>query len=229
MRPTSVHSFPIRGVIRALSASCLALSVSACAAASDKRSLQLSPRPAVDPQYARIYGVMNDGDALIPAIDVAETDPKNVMQVVDYKSDQPPGAVVVDPKARFLYLILEGGKAMRYGVGVGKAGLEFQGAADVARKASWPGWTPTSNMIERDPERYEPWARGMEGGIRGPLGARALYLYQNGQDTFYRIHGTNEPWSIGQAVSSGCIRLLNQDIIDLNRRVPKGSRVVVLG
>jgi len=149
--------------------------------------------------------------------------------LVDYQTKEPPGTIVVDPHARFLYLVMENGKAMRYGVGVAKAGLEFVGEADIARKAQWPGWTPTQDMIKRDPERYEPLAKGLPGGLKNPLGARALYLYKGGQDTLYRIHGTNEPWSIGKSVSSGCIRMLNQDIIDLHSRVPKGSRVVVLG
>jgi len=184
--------------------------------------------PVADSGYAAMYGTINDNGTVIPAIDVSKMNKRNLRQVVDYESDQPAGTIVVDPHARFLYLVMEGGKAMRYGVGVAKAGLEYKGDAEIARKASWPNWTPTPNMIKRNPERYQKWAGGMEGGIRNPLGARALYLYRNGQDTLYRIHGTNEPWSIGKSVSSGCIRMLNQDIIDLHRRVPRGSRVVVL-
>ena len=184
--------------------------------------------PAVDPMYVQMYAAIDDGEYQIPAVDVSKIDPKYLRQVVDYTSPYPVGTIIVDPYSRFLYLTLEDGKAMRYGIGVAKAGLEFEGEADLARKASWPGWTPTQNMIQREPERYEPYAGGMEGGLENPLGARALYLYQNGQDTLYRIHGTTEPWSIGQAVSSGCVRLFNQDIIDLYRRVPTGSRVVVL-
>ena len=136
---------------------------------------------------------------------------------------------MVDPYDRFLYLVMEGGKAMRYGVGVGKAGFEFTGAATVARKAAWPRWTPTPDMLRRDPARNARWAGGMPGGDRNPLGARALYLFKDGKDTLYRIHGTTEPSSIGKAVSSGCIRMLNQDVIDLHRRVPTGTKVVVLG
>jgi lipoprotein-anchoring transpeptidase ErfK/SrfK len=95
-------------------------------------------------------------------------------------------------------------------------------------KREWPRWTPTKNMIGREPDKYARWARGMEGGSQNPLGARALYLFKDGKDTLYRIHGTNEPWSIGQAMSSGCIRMMNQDVIDLYRRVPAGAKVVVL-
>jgi lipoprotein-anchoring transpeptidase ErfK/SrfK len=156
-------------------------------------------------------------------------DPKNVRQIVNYRTPYPPGTIVVDPHARFLYLVMENNKAMRYGVGVAKAGLEFEGEAVIERKGRWPGWVPTPDMIRREPARYGPLAKGMPGGINNPLGARALYLYKNGEDTLYRIHGTNEAWSIGKSVSSGCIRLLNQDIIDLHSRVPEGSKVVVLG
>jgi lipoprotein-anchoring transpeptidase ErfK/SrfK len=147
---------------------------------------------------------------------------------VDYHGPEMPGTIVVDPTHRFLYLVQEGGKAMRYGCGVGKAGFDYQGEAYVGRKATWPRWTPTPTMIQLEPQRYGPYAGGLPGGIDNPLGARALYLYNNGRDTLYRIHGTTEPWSIGQSVSSGCIRLFNHDVIDLYRRVPVGTPVYVL-
>ncbi|KGE00251.1 L,D-transpeptidase [Rhizobium sp. YS-1r] len=205
----------------------LVMGLSACAqTASEPPKIET---PKGDPSLAGMYAPIQDGKETIPGVDVSKMDPENVRQVVDYKTGYPPGTIVVDPYARFLYLVMENGKAMRYGVGVARAGMEFKGEADIARKAQWPGWVPTQNMIKRDPERYGPLAAGLEGGIRNPLGARALYLYQGGKDTLYRIHGTNEPWTIGKSVSSGCIRLLNHDIIDLNRRVPKGSKVVVLG
>jgi len=175
------------------------------------------------------YGEINDNGTIIPAVDTSKIDPRYLRQIVDYQTDEPVGTIIVDPQNRFLYLVMEGGKAMRYGVGVAKAGLEFEGEATIQRKAPWPGWVPTPDMIKREPERYGPYAEGLEGGLHNPLGARALYLYKDGKDTLYRIHGTNEPWSIGKAVSSGCIRLLNHDIIDLYKRVPKGARVVVLG
>lgn len=186
-------------------------------------------KPQVDPSLKAMYGAVQDGDNAIPAVDVSKMDPRNVRQLVNYRTRYPAGTVVVDPHARFLYLVMENNKAMRYGVGVAKAGLEFEGEADIVRKRRWPGWVPTPDMIKREPERYGPLSGGMPGGINNPLGARALYLYKGGQDTLYRIHGTNEAWSIGKSVSSGCIRLLNQDIIDLHSRVPESSRVVVLG
>lgn len=207
-----------------------ALLLGACGPTQQRPGLdpRIVQKPVVDQELARMYSAVDDGAAEVPAVDVSTIDPQYLRQVVDYETDQKPGTIVVDPEARFLYLVMENGKAMRYGVGVGKEGLEFKGSASVSRKASWPGWTPTPDMIKREPERYKPWAKGMEGGVKNPLGARALYLYQGGKDTLYRIHGTSEPQSIGQAVSSGCIRLLNQDIIDLHSRVPKGSKVVVL-
>ena len=139
-----------------------------------------------------------------------------------------PGTVVVDTKNYFLYLVLENGRARRYGVGVGRAGLAFKGRAVVGRKAKWPRWTPTKNMIRREPKKYARFAKGVAGGPSNPLRARALYLYKNGRDTMYRIHGTNSPWSIGRSVSNGCIRLTNANIKDLYNRVPVKTRVVVL-
>ena len=204
----------------------LTITLAACAQTTDVATRPSAP--AVDPTLQAMYGTVQDGDETIPAVDVSKMDPRNVRQLVNYRTSYAPGTIVVDPYARFLYLVMEGDKAMRYGVGVAKAGLEFQGEGDIKRKARWPGWVPTPSMIAREPDRYGPLAQGMEGGIDNPLGARALYLYKDGKDTLYRVHGTNEAWSIGKSVSSGCIRLLNQDIIDLHSRVPEGSKMVVL-
>lgn len=139
----------------------------------------------------------------------------------------PAGSVVIDPEARFLYFIEDETYATRYGVGVGKAGMSIRGTAYVARKAKWPSWTPTPNMIRREP-RYARYARGMPGGVNNPLGARALYLYRGQQDTLFRIHGTNQPRSIGQAMSSGCIRMLNAHVEQLYEKVDVGALVVIL-
>jgi lipoprotein-anchoring transpeptidase ErfK/SrfK len=182
----------------------------------------------IDPSYMAMYGARPDESHPLPATDISEVDPRFLRREVAYYGREEPGTVVIDTSARYLYLVREGGRAMRYGIGVGKEGLAWAGRARVGRKATWPGWTPTANMIRREPERNAKWASGMPGGLSNPLGARALYLYDNGVDTMYRIHGTTEPWSIGQSVSSGCIRLFNQDIIDLHSRVPVGSPVVVL-
>ena len=134
------------------------------------------------------------------------------------------GTITIDTKNRYLYLSLEDGRAMRYDVGVGREGFEWQGRAYVGRRAEWPSWTPPAAMLKRRPDL----PRFMQGGIENPLGARAMYLYNGNGDTMYRIHGTNEPDTIGQAVSSGCIRLLNDDVVDLYSRVKVGAPVVVL-
>ncbi|ASP33944.1 MULTISPECIES: L,D-transpeptidase [Stappiaceae] len=155
-------------------------------------------------------------------------DPAYVPQSVFYSMTYAPGTIVVDPRNHFLYLMERWGRARRYGVGVGKAGLAFQGSAIVQRKAEWPSWTPTKNMIRREPQKYARYANGVPGGVNNPLGARALYLYRNGRDTYYRIHGTTQPSSIGRSVSNGCIRMINDHVIDLYERVPVGTRVVVL-
>ena len=183
----------------------------------------------VEADYASIYAAVDGEPFPVPAIDLQEIEPEFLRREVGYRTAERPGTVVVDPGERYAYLVGEGGRAIRYGIGVGKEeGFNFRGAATIARKAQWPRWTPTPDMIRREPERYGPLANGMEPGPTNPLGSRALYLFKDGVDTLYRIHGTNEDWSIGRAVSSGCIRLLNQDIIDLHRRVQNGTRVVVL-
>ncbi len=155
-------------------------------------------------------------------------DPKFMPQTVSYSARYAPGTIVVEPRRRFLYLVTGRGTARRYGVGVGRAGLEFQGSAVVGAKKEWPSWRPTDEMIARQPEKYAKYADGMAGGPGNPLGARALYLFQGGYDTLYRIHGTTEPWTIGTAASNGCIRMVNEHVIDLYRRVPVGAKVVVL-
>ncbi|MCF6321254.1 MAG: L,D-transpeptidase [Rhizobiaceae bacterium] len=138
------------------------------------------------------------------------------------------GTIVVDTRNYFLYLVEGRGRARRYGVGVGKAGLAFKGTATIKRKAKWPSWTPTANMIRREPGKYKQFAGGVPGGVNNPLGARALYLYKGKRDTYYRIHGTTQPSSIGRSVSNGCIRMINAHVVDLYDRVPMGAKVVVL-
>ena len=136
-------------------------------------------------------------------------------------------SIHVLPSKYQLYFVAEPGRAIRYGVGVGQAGLQFKGIATIDAKKEWPGWRPTDEMIERDPASYAQYADGMPGGPNNPLGARALYLFQNGYDTFYRIHGTNMPQTVGTSVSNGCIRMVNEHVIDLYERVPLGARVWV--
>jgi lipoprotein-anchoring transpeptidase ErfK/SrfK len=184
--------------------------------------------PHISAEYLAMYGERPDEKHPLPATDLTEVEPQFLRRIVSYPTREQPGTIVVDTDNRYLYLVMEGGRAVRYGIGVGKQGMSWRGRATVARKAEWPRWTPTPAMIAREPERNAPWAGGMPGGLENPLGARALYLYQGNRDTLYRIHGTSEPWSIGKSVSSGCIRMFNQDIIDLYSRVPSGTTVVVL-
>lgn len=146
---------------------------------------------------------------------------------VPYDGTEPAGSIVVHTADRYLYHVEAGGRAMRYGIGVGQEGLTLKGQANIGRKEEWPAWTPTANMIRRKPHLAQ-YAGGVPGGPNNPLGARALYLYRGGQDTMFRLHGTNEPSSIGQAVSSGCVRLLNDDIVHLYDRVAVGATVTVL-
>lgn len=138
-----------------------------------------------------------------------------------------PGQILAFPRSYYLYHVFDTEKAIRYGVGVGKAGLEFTGSAIIERKAEWPSWRPTNDMIRRNPERYAQFAKGVPGGPKNPLGARALYLYRNGRDTYFRIHGTTEPWTIGKSVSNGRIRMLNEHVIQFYEQVQVGTPVTV--
>lgn len=168
------------------------------------------------------------GDELfqISQADIEKVPQKYRRRLVRYSGDQKPGTIIVDIRNRFLFLVQPGGKAMRYGIGVGRQGFSWSGTAFVRRKAKWPKWTPPAAMVERDPLAAK-WANGMPGGPGNPLGARALYLFQGDVDTLYRIHGTFDPSSIGKAVSSGCIRMVNADVADLYERVSTGARVIV--
>ncbi|WP_245483436.1 L,D-transpeptidase, partial [Rhizobium leguminosarum] len=173
--------------------------------------------PQVSPQTV---SAINPG---IPSIR-HPIEPQYLPQMVDYDTTEKPGTIVIDTNNRFLYLVMQGGKARRYGVGVGKPGFEWAGAHKITRKTEWPDWTPPSEMISREAAKGHYLPARMDGGAENPLGARAMYL----GSTLYRIHGTNAPWSIGSAVSSGCIRLRNEDVVDLYDRVSVGTRVIVM-
>jgi lipoprotein-anchoring transpeptidase ErfK/SrfK len=175
----------------------------------------------------RNYAALERERFPIAAADLDKLDPKFRRQQVSYPTRESAGTVVVDTSNRYLYLVGGNGQALRYGIEVGREGFGWSGEATIARKAEWPTWTPPAEMVARDP-RTAPFARGMPGGPENPLGARALYLYQGGRDTLYRIHGGGRPSSLGKATSSGCIRLLDHDVVDLFNRVPIGSRTVVL-
>ena len=156
-----------------------------------------------------------------------ELPPRFQAQVVPIRTGWTPGDLHVDPNVHHAYLILPGAQAIRYGVAIGRGDLYESGEFTVGAKKEWPSWTPTQNMIEREPETYAQYEDGMPGGPDNPLGARALYLFDGSRDTFLRIHGTPQPWTIGRSVSSGCVRLPNEQIVDLYERVPLGTRVVL--
>ena len=198
------------------------------ACASPPEVTQVPVTPPIDSELLALYAPIQDGGNAIPAVPMQYLSDRNKRQVVDYWTEEDPGTIIVDPFDKFLYFVMEDDQAMRYGVAVGDEGRAFTGTANVPFKREWPGWTPTQNMLKTQPEMYGQYADGLEGGIGNPLGARALYLFRGGKDTMYRIHGTNDVSSIGTATSAGCIRLFNQDILDLYNRVPPNTRVVVL-
>jgi lipoprotein-anchoring transpeptidase ErfK/SrfK len=179
-----------------------------------------------DPGYTAYY---NDGYQTEPRGGAGDGQlrgqyPTSTRELVQDPTGQRPGTITVDTPNRYLYLSLSNGMAIRYGVGVGRDGFRWKGQTHIGRKESWPDWTPPAAMLKRRPDL----PRHMEGGEDNPLGARAMYLYSGNRDTMFRIHGSNEPWTIGQAVSSGCIRMLNDDVTDLFNRVRVGTTVVVL-
>ncbi len=173
------------------------------------------------------YGGMEDGGFYIEPVDPALLTPAQRRTEVDFAGDEPVGSIVVDIYARKLYHVLEGGRAMRYSIAVGREGLSFTGTGVIGRKAEWPSWQPTANMLRTRPDLYAKYANGRPGGADNPLGSRALYLYRGGKDTYFRIHGTIQNESIGRATSAGCIRLFNQDVIHLYEQVKTGTQVKV--
>lgn len=194
------------------------------AACQSMRTADRNPPLTAGSDYDRWYtATVKDEPHDYYLVDRSLMKPELRRQVVAYTGDQRPGTVVVDIDERFLYLVQEDGKALRYGVGVGRQGFSWRGTATVGRKAKWPNWNPTTTMVSLNIAS----AGTRDSGIDNPLGARALYLYKGNRDTLFRIHGTNEPWSIGEQVSSGCVRMLNEDIADLYERVPVGSTVRV--
>lgn len=186
-----------------------------------RRFVQAAPAPT-DAELAVMYGPVEDGGNLIPAVPYKQIDPRYYRQQVVDPTGEAPGTVIVDTPSRFLHLVEPGGTAMRYGVGIGRQGFSWQGSGVIQWRQKWPRWKPPNEMVARQPElaRYSIENGGMDPGLKNPLGARALYIFSGGQDTLYRLHGNPEWRSIGKAVSAGCVRLLNQDILDLYDRVP---------
>src|SRR5215212_7353463 len=216
---TTALSVPSRRSFLAGAASLAVLSLAGCAT----QRLRVEA-PQFSEYYLQMYGRLPNERFPVPGIDLAKLDPQMFRTDVADPTGERPGTIVVNTGERHLYLVQEGGRAIRYGVGIGREGFAWQGKAAVGRKAEWPTWTPPKEMQIRQPETQE-WANGMPGGLTNPLGARAMYIYQGGRDTLYRLHGTMEVRTIGQAVSSGCVRLLFHDIIDLYGRCPVGTPI----
>ena len=188
---------------------------------------------ALDSRYAALYQPISTDKFPVPGVTPAVVRKGFERKEVAYATKEAPGTIVVDPHAHYLYYVEPDGKAMRYGVAVGKQGFAWSGEATIKTKQEWPDWYPPKEMIERHPELKPQLDKlqsgmGVAGGYRNPLGARAMYLWQGNKDTYFRIHGTLEPHSIGTNASSGCIRMINQDAIDLYNRVSEGTKVVVL-
>lgn len=175
------------------------------------------------------YGKLDDAGHWLPAIPVGDVPTRFLRREVAYASSQRPGTIIVDTASRHLYLILGNGKAMRYGVGIGRQGYAWKGEGRIQYKRTWPHWTPSDEYVSKKPEMkmFSASYGGLVGGIKNPLGARALYIFANGKDTLFRVHGTPDWKSIGKNVSSGCIRMFNQDVIDLYSRVPNGATIIV--
>lgn len=196
------------------------LALAACATPKE----EAPPAPPPVPPH---YQALQDGEYLIPAVEPLHLFGANARTEVAYSGDEKPGTIVVDTYARVLYHVHDGGTATRYGIAVGREGISFRGTGVVGRKEEWPSWTPTANMVRTRPDLYAEYAGGLPGGLENPLGARALYLYRNGKDSMFRVHGTIDNASIGRATSAGCIRLFNQDIIHLFENAEIGDRIVV--
>ena len=186
-----------------------------------------SSQPQLPKSEDNVYVASMDSGIKIPALPVDQIPETHRRQVVEYETDQPVGTIIINPKTKLLYYVIGKKKAIRYGIAVGKAGFEWSGEAIVSEKKPWPTWTPPKEMIARKPELAR-WVNGQPGGATNPLGARAIYLTSGGRDYGYRIHGTPEWKSIGRNASSGCIRMINQDVMDLYSRLTGGEKVIVL-
>lgn len=227
-----VASMMLGGVAAALCA-CAPLSETAAVvqvpepAPAEAQASRLALAPDLAPVDPAIYAARADGAFTMPAIDVASFPVGLLRHEVPYIGPEAPGTVVIDTRGPFLYYVEPEGRAIRYGIAIGREGFGWTGEGVIARSARWPRWTPPPEMIARDPSLRE-WASGMPGGPKNPLGARALYIYFDGADSGFRIHGTNQPRSIGWAASSGCFRMLNQDVVDLYERIHMGAPVKVI-
>ena len=222
------------GAIAAMLAGCVGAETPQVAIATPAAISAKPVAAAYDPKFSALYQPISTDKFPVPGVAPSVVRQGFERKQVAYTSKEPPGTIVVDPHAHYLYYIQASGMAMRYGVGVGKQGFGWSGEAIIKTKQEWPDWYPPKEMVDRHPELKAQLDKlqsgeGVPGGYRNPLGARAMYLWQGNKDTYFRIHGTLEPHSIGTNASSGCIRMINQDAIDLYTRVAEGTRVVVLG
>lgn len=220
---------------RLIAATAMSLALSACvvdpaltgAGTSGAPTVKTGDLPAEPKLIDGVYSAKSDTQFNVPAVPVEKVPQEFQRQMVEYQTDQPVGTIIINPGSKHLYLVTGKNKAIRYGISVGKAGFQWSGEALITGRKHWPTWTPPKEMIERKPELAK-WEKGQPGGPSNPLGARALYLTTNGVDYGYRIHGTPEWNSIGRNASSGCIRMINQDVMDLYERVPDNTKVIVL-
>jgi lipoprotein-anchoring transpeptidase ErfK/SrfK len=237
-----MHLVSRRAVLTGASAAGLSLTLAACVSTNTPDPVAEAyagpPEPPLsrdtDADYAGMYGPVTGEPYPVPAVKLSELNSAFLRKEIAYQTNEQPGTIIVDPGHHYLYHVLNGGRAMRYGVGVGREGFAWSGIAMIHDKQEWPDWYPPPEMLQRQPELAKYMSQlqsglGMPGGAENPLGARAMYLWEDNKDTLYRIHGTNEPWTIGTSVSSGCIRMINQDVIDLFQQTQVGTKVVVLG
>lgn len=197
------------------------------AAAPTVQQVALASNAKATTEKKKKKSASNAGGAKKVVLNRHNIDPRYQAQTVSFTGYEP-GTIVIDPSKYFLYLVESSGSARRYGIAVGKVGLEFKGTANINAKREWPRWIPTKEMIERNPTQYGRYKNGMDGGPGNPLGSRAMYLFQGNKDTYIRIHGTTQPWTIGSPASNGCFRMTNEDVMDLYDRVGMGAKVVVL-
>lgn len=216
--PSSFRDINVTDIARRMMALLALIVLAACSAPTERIGA---------PTVTRGYEGMQDGEYFIQPVLARHLAGGQARTEVRYAGDEEPGSIVVDTFSRKLYFILDGGRAIRYGIAVGREGISFRGSGVIGRMEEWPSWQPTANMVRTRPDLYAEFAGGLPGGLENPLGARAMYLYRNGRDSKFRIHGTIQNESIGHATSAGCIRLFNQDAIDLYNRISIGARVKV--
>lgn len=206
------------------------LPIAACSTTTETRTTANAEGLGIPPNYQAMYGPMPQERFPIPGVDLAKVPRKFWRREVNFSTKHPVGTIIVDTSSFYLHLVQPNGKAMRYGVGLGRQGFEWSGEGIIQWKQKWPKWTPPAEMIARQPE-LEKWSAengGQPPGLGNALGARALYIFKDGKDTLYRIHGTPEFWTIGKAVSSGCVRMINHDVIDLYGRASGKNKLVVV-